>query len=69
MLFWVLSKSYWKMWINVAIFEAKQKEINLMKGSIYGTGIFNSPRLNPYCGLRLTKDSNQGEDKLHCGLG
>lgn len=39
-----------------------------MKGRICGTGIFNSPRLNPDCGLRLTvtltKDSNQGEDKL-----
>lgn len=63
-----LSKSYWKMWTHVAIFEVKQKEINPMKGRICGNGIFNSPRLNPDCGLRLTvtltKDSNQGEDKL-----
>lgn len=66
--FGALSKSYWKMWIHVAIFEVKQEEINLLKGRICGTGIFNRSRLNPDCGLRLTvtltKDSNQGEDKL-----
>lgn len=63
-----LSKSYWKMWLHVAISEVKQQEINLTKGRICGTGIFNSPRLNPDCGLRLTvtltKGSNQGEGKL-----